>query len=452
MSASPASPSASPSLLAPLKLRSFRLLFSGQVLSDLGNWIEFFAYGQLITFVWQEGPMGQAYFLIALTLPFLLFGSVLGVLADRVDKRLALLSCDILRCLLMIAMFFADSLWPLLGLLFVKGTLSTLFNSAKQSAIRLTVPEALLLPANSLSFSSANLAKVIGPSLGALLLVVLSYHELFLLNACIYALSASLLFLLPKGELVSKPSATSAAFNKADGTDENEAANGAPAETVSRSKHPSFLTEFLEGWQVILRSKVLLAINVYFFLQCVAMYAFETQSAQIIRVVGYPGEWFAYFNSILGLGSFLVALFATKLVNSRNPFIMLFIAATALGALLLLLALGGFGHLPVTAATWLPIWFLMGGAITVMGVCYGYLLQTQSPPSHMGRVAGSTEAFVYGAILFGSLGSGFVGVRYSVVHDYLGAALLMLVAGIFALLVSPLLKHRSQTKESAVSQ
>lgn len=417
-------PAAGSPLSAPLKIRSFRLLFSAQVFSDLGNWMEFFAYTTLLTFVWEAGPHALAAFFVALTLPYMLFGSALGVLADRLDKRTVMIVCDLLRMLLMIGLFFMDSLTGLLVLLFVKGTLSTLFNSAKQGAIRLTVEEELLLPANSLSQTSSNLSKVLGPTVGALLLTVIAVQEIFLLTAGVYLLSALFLIQLPKKTLLSRP---------------------------ADSEKKSFLTEYREGWQVIANSKALKAIVLYFILQCLAMYAFETQGSLLVQAVGYEEDMFAYFTSIMGVGSFLCAFIAAELVKARNPFHMLFFAALLLGGLLILLSLGGLGVLPVTISVWLVIWFLMGAAITVMGVCYGYLLQTQTPPSHMGRVSGTAEAFVYGAILLGSLGSGFVADLLGVAHNYLWAGVLMVAAGVFALACAKHLKKGHVTKESTVS-
>ena len=41
---------------APLRERDFRLLFSGQVVSNLGDWLDFLALAVLIAYVWEKGP------------------------------------------------------------------------------------------------------------------------------------------------------------------------------------------------------------------------------------------------------------------------------------------------------------------------------------------------------------------------------------------------------------
>ena len=49
-----------PAILAPLRHRPFRLLFGGQVVSDLGDWLDFLALIALIVYRWDLGPSALA--------------------------------------------------------------------------------------------------------------------------------------------------------------------------------------------------------------------------------------------------------------------------------------------------------------------------------------------------------------------------------------------------------
>ena len=68
-----------PALLAPLRHRPFRLLFVGQVISNLGDWLNLLALVSLLLYRWSLGAGAWGAVLTALTLPFALIGPVAGV-------------------------------------------------------------------------------------------------------------------------------------------------------------------------------------------------------------------------------------------------------------------------------------------------------------------------------------------------------------------------------------
>src|SRR4051794_24169767 len=83
-------------LLAPLRFRDFRLLWTGMTLSLLGDGV------LLVALPWQayrlsNPPAAMAVVGIALILPqvvLVLFG---GVVSDRFDRRLLMLGADVVR-------------------------------------------------------------------------------------------------------------------------------------------------------------------------------------------------------------------------------------------------------------------------------------------------------------------------------------------------------------------
>src|SRR3954454_13620159 len=75
---------------APMRVRNYRLFFSGQTISVPGTWLQTIGQAWLLL---QLSRSGSALgFTVALqSLPVLLLGPWGGTVADRVDKRLALI-------------------------------------------------------------------------------------------------------------------------------------------------------------------------------------------------------------------------------------------------------------------------------------------------------------------------------------------------------------------------
>lgn len=390
-------------MLEPLKIRNFRMLFTAQVFSDFGGWLEFAALTVLIVYRWELGGAAMAAWFICLCLPYVLFGSFLGVWADMVDRRKVMIASDLARMLLLIAMVWVPNLYVLLVIVFIKGTLTTLFNSARQGTIRLLVPESHLMQANSLSQTSINLSKFIGPTLSGILLGVLNMDQVFLFCAFFFLCSALFLMRMPSLRI--------------------------PEE--QRKAQQSYRDELKFGLQYISTNKALLAATAFFTIECLAMFAFEPQISPMVIFAGFGEGKYTNFVSVVGLGSIIGAYLLGKWGERFHPYSLLLFGTLVLGTALLWIASGGFGVAPVTFALWLVAFLFVGLGIGALGVCYGYLLQTATPPEYMGRVAGTFEAVVYMGILAGTLIGGFIseGIGPQMVFAYAGVFFLLLGVG-----------------------
>src|SRR2546421_12595934 len=81
-------------LLAPLRHRDFRLLWSGMCVSLLGDGVF------LVAMAWQvyalsNAPTALALVGIAMTIPTIVFLLLGGVASDRIDRRRVMLSADL---------------------------------------------------------------------------------------------------------------------------------------------------------------------------------------------------------------------------------------------------------------------------------------------------------------------------------------------------------------------
>src|SRR3954447_19319978 len=70
-----------------LRIRNFRLYFTGQLVSMTGTWMQAVAQGWLVLRLTHNSGSALGFVTALQFLPVLLFGAWSGVLADRFDKR-----------------------------------------------------------------------------------------------------------------------------------------------------------------------------------------------------------------------------------------------------------------------------------------------------------------------------------------------------------------------------
>ena len=160
-----------------LKNRDFTLLWTGQLISQIGNNFNYIALAWIILTVtgsssWMAGVM------IAQLLPNALLGMFLGVFADHFDKRRLMIFCDIARAVLVASIAFlsistAPSLWYIYSVVFIVSSLSLLFSAAEKSVIPMMVRSEGLVQANAFQEMTSQIAAMVGPVLAGVMIVYL---------------------------------------------------------------------------------------------------------------------------------------------------------------------------------------------------------------------------------------------------------------------------------------
>src|SRR6476660_5856709 len=77
--------------------RSFRRLWCGQVISELGNWFNFIAALGLVRVVSGASPEATTILLLARLVPFTLLSPLAGAFVDRWSRRNVMIVTDLLR-------------------------------------------------------------------------------------------------------------------------------------------------------------------------------------------------------------------------------------------------------------------------------------------------------------------------------------------------------------------
>jgi MFS transporter, DHA3 family, macrolide efflux protein len=155
-----------------LRIRSFRDLWLGQAISQLGDAFYYVIFMFMVKKITDSdvmvGMVGAAE-----TLPFLIFGPYSGVLADRMDRRRIMLLSDVVSglTLLMFAGWLAGMgtppVWMLLVVPFVLSSVRVFFLPAKSASIPSLVPHDKVLAANGLSMTTQSMMPLIGLAISA---------------------------------------------------------------------------------------------------------------------------------------------------------------------------------------------------------------------------------------------------------------------------------------------
>ena len=176
----------------------FARFWTASTVSGFGTYITTLAIQVLIVLTLHAGAAGVGLVNAARWLPYLLFGLVAGVLVDRSRRRPVLVTTDIGRGLLLIAipalaLTHRLSIPVLMVFMAVFGLLSLLNDAASQSFLPRLVPAHLLTEANARLDQSDAVAQTSGPALAGGLVSLLTAPWAVLVDAASYLISGVLL-------------------------------------------------------------------------------------------------------------------------------------------------------------------------------------------------------------------------------------------------------------------
>jgi len=188
----------------------FLRFWTASTVSGFGTYVTTLAIQVLIVLTLNEGAAGVGLVNAARWLPYMLFGLVAGVLVDRSRRRPLLVTTDLGRGLLLIAipvlaLAHQLSVPVLMGFMAVFGLMSLLHDAAFQSFLPRLVPSHLLTSANARLDQSDAVAQTSGPALAGGLVSLLGAPWAVLVDAASYLISSLLLLRIPVSEPPRRP-------------------------------------------------------------------------------------------------------------------------------------------------------------------------------------------------------------------------------------------------------
>jgi len=209
------------STFSSLRNRDFRYLWAGTCFLSGGLWI------QQVTLGWATYEMtGSSILLGAINglrfVPFLFFSPLAGVAADRTDRRRLMMSTQWCVLLTALSMGVVVSLgllqvWHLFAFTLVTGVVWSFSEPVRQALIPDVVPRAELMNAVALNSAAFNLTKVIGPSVGGVLIVAFGLAGNFYIQSATYLFVLWMIYRMHVPERISEAAASSVLSNLREG-------------------------------------------------------------------------------------------------------------------------------------------------------------------------------------------------------------------------------------------
>lgn len=183
-------------MISPLTDRTYRRLFTAQVIALLGTGLSSVALA-LLAYDLAGGNAG-AVLGTALALKMVAYvgiAPIVGGLAHRLPRKQLLIALDISRAALVVCLPFVTEIWQIYLLIFLLNGCSAGFTPTFQATIPDVLPdEAQYTRALSLSRLAYDLENLLSPTVAAAALVFMSYNGLFSANAVAFLVSALLVF------------------------------------------------------------------------------------------------------------------------------------------------------------------------------------------------------------------------------------------------------------------
>ncbi len=198
-------------IFASLTIYNYRLFFIGQVISLSGTWMQTIAQSWLVLELTKSGAALGALAAFQF-LPVLLFGAWGGVIADRFPKRKILYFTQTVSALLAVWLGTLVALnrvqvWMVYLLALGLGMTNAIDNPARQTFVFEMVGKEYLKNAISLNGILFNIARIIGPAVGGVLIASVGMAPCFFINAASFAAILAALLFMETDKLFSPPAA-----------------------------------------------------------------------------------------------------------------------------------------------------------------------------------------------------------------------------------------------------
>ena len=373
--------SSADSTFSALRHRNFQLYFGGQLISNIGTWMQIIAQGWV---VYQIGHSELILGLVAFAsaIPVLMISPWGGVIVDRVSRRNLLIATQtgaMLLAFTLAALTFAGVVkeWHVIVLAALLGVVNAFDAPARQAFVpemvgKKDLPNAIAL--NSIMFNSA---RVIGPAIAGLTLAVVGAAWCFTINGIsFFAVIIGLwLMKLPPHKVVQNP-------------------DSSWQQLVSGVQYAAGHREISA---LILLSLVFSIFGISYF---------TVLPAFVEKVLHQGAMAYGWVNAASGLGAVCGAfLLANHVSNGRRGQLLVW---TNIAFPLILIAFAFTSLLPLS----LILAFGLGAGFMVQFTTINTLLQTLVDDKFRGRVMGLYTITFFGFAPFGNLMIGFLGEKF----------------------------------------
>ena len=371
-------------LLQLLRNRNFMLMWWAGLVSWVGNYMLFIA---LPVYVYNEtgSTLATSFSVIAGALPMIVVGQLAGVFVDRWDYRRTLVSTNF--ALVGMTLLFLGVLsapwWWVIPVAFVTSSVGQFIGPAENALLPTLVDETRLGAANSLNALNNNLARLVGPALGGLLIASVGFGGVIIANALTYLLAALLVLGVRAPHITREPAVITGLFRR-------------------------LASEWRAGLGAVRQNRTLMLSFSVVALTGLGEGTISTLMVPFVKVMlGGGGLELGLIMSAQAVGGIAAGLLLTSFAD-RIPATKLLGWGALLSGMLMIPLLN---YPLLYPALWpsLVLVAVAGLPFAMFGTAQMTLLQTEAEPQVRGRVFSAYFAVFGAAQLIGMFGSGFLG-------------------------------------------
>ncbi len=367
--------------------RDYRLLATAHLVSALGDYLLGVGLVYLV-YDLTGSTLASAGMLVVSVLPQALLASPAGVLVDRWDRRRTLATCSLLQVAILTPLLFVtdDSrIWLLYVVAGAQALVEQLSFPAEQALVPHLVPADDLVSANAVNGQAANIARLVGCSLGGVTAAWGGLPALAVVDAVTFAVAAALVFAI-------RPHTAHA-----------------PVDPDAEPTPPEpWWTQWRAGLRVAMNSGTLKVLLVFEAGTAVGEGVMGTLFAPFVRDVLHGGaQGYGFVSGIQAVGGVLGGLAVAAYASRIEPVRLLAMASVAFGAIDLAIFLYPLAYVSVWPALVLMAVVGVPGAAVVAS--FTTLLQRGTTDAYRGRVFGTLLGLQSVGVLVGSLLAGWLG-------------------------------------------
>jgi len=367
---------ATPEVSQPAQgMRTFFTIWGGQLVSLVGSQLTGFALGVWVYDLTRSVSM-LALVQVATQAPYILLSPVAGVLADRWNRRTAMIVSDLGAGLVVLAaglLYLAGLLrpWMAIPIVLLLGTFVSLMWPAFTAAVTLLVPKKHYGRANGFVQLGEALPQIAGPALAGALYVSIKLGNMALIDFATYAFAVVLMLAFVR---IPNP----------------------PRSQEGQKARGSFLQEMRFGWDYITARRGLLSLLIFFL---VSNLLSGIMSPLIVPLIldNWDASTLGFLSTLMGVGMLLGTLVMSAWGGGKRKIFTLLGSSVFMGVFLTLVGLRV--SLPLIAVCGFSLMFF--GPFT--NACSQAIWQAKVAPDLQGRVFAFRRTIAWSAGLVSPL-------------------------------------------------
>jgi len=382
---------------AALSEPKFALFAAGQLISQFGDYLAQMALIAVIGAYTTRAPLAYSQITVAIALPALLFGPIVGVVVDRRAKSKVLIAADASRAVIIglipLLMKVTGSVLILFPLVFISFLMGLFASAARLSLIPYLVPQNKIFAANAVMNFINKLAGMVGFVGGGLLVVGGFWRHLklqpweagFYLDSLTFFISVITIALLKTGEKMI------------------ESEKEAELVQLWRRRINNMKTDLKELWTLIFSSPKVKFVMLSLLL--VSIFGGTLYPLVVVIVqkgIGSGTGGVGVLGGVLALGMMLGSLSIGFLGHRYSRRMIIVSGLLGVGTMVSLFAL--------CRHYWqlLPVGLLIGVFLSPVMVAQDTLLHESAPDKLWGRIFSGRDFVLNGGFMFSSLLFGFI--------------------------------------------